>query len=92
MKMRWFKEWKAGELNNPSYSESKTPFQEQKEIGQYVQYTQADETPKAGLVVQVIPCHVHKVISLGQSENVRSQKNKNTEQFRSLCVCFHVLC
>lgn len=83
MKMWWFKEWKAGELNNPSYSEGKTPFQEKKEIRQYVQHTQADETPKAGLVVQGIPGHAHKVTSLGQLENVQSKKKS---------FCLHILC
>lgn len=51
----------------------------------------ADETPKAGLVVQVIPGHVHKVISLGQSENVLSQKKK-TWRSSEVCVCSHILC
>jgi len=53
-----------------------------------VQYTQADETPKAGLVVQVIPGHIHKVISLGQSENVMSPKKTSS----STKICSHILC
>jgi len=58
-----------------------------------VQYTQADETPKAGLVVQVIPGHIHKVISLEQSENVvTKKKTKNKEQFKNVWVCSHILC
>jgi len=50
-----------------------------------VQYTQADETPKAGLVVQVIPGHIHKVISLEQSENVVSKKKQKTRSSSKMC-------
>lgn len=53
-----------------------------------MQYTQADENPKAGLVVQGIPGHVHKVISLGQLENVLWS---TMEKFTSLCLFPYIM-